>query len=235
MSTGVAVVVLDIEGTTSPLTAVHDRLFPYARAHLPAWLRENWDTPPGQEVVEGVREALGNPDADPGEVEATLLSWIDQDVKASPLKTAQGHIWRAGYAEGTLRGEVYPDVPKALESWRAAGIPVHIYSSGSVRAQRDWFAHTDHGDLSSHLAGHWDLTTAGPKREPASYHRIAEALGVPAGQVLFLSDVAAELDAARAAGWQVVGVHRPGEAGPGDGGAGHRWVAEFGELELAGG
>ncbi|MCK2241042.1 MULTISPECIES: acireductone synthase [unclassified Crossiella] len=229
MSTAQAVV-LDIEGTTSPLAAVHDQLFPYARARVADWLAGHRDTPEAIEVVEGVRAELGRPQATEAEVVATLVGWIDEDVKARPLKQLQGLIWHSGFQAGDLRGQVYPDVPVALKSWQAAGLGLHIYSSGSVAAQQDWFRHSDHGDLSGHLSGHFDLTTAGPKREAASYRRITEALGVPAAATLFLSDVTAELDAAVEAGWQAVGVRRPGEAHGPDGD--HRWITEFGELTL---
>ncbi|MGW0518200.1 acireductone synthase [Crossiella sp. NPDC003009] len=224
-------VVLDIEGTTSPLAAVHEQLFPYARARVADWLAEHRGTPAATEVLDGVRAELGEPGADEDRVVAALVGWIDADVKAKPLKQLQGLIWHSGFLAGDLRGQVYPDVPVALKAWHGAGIGLHVYSSGSVAAQRDWFAHSDHGDLSGYLSGHFDLATAGPKREAESYRRISAALGVPAAETLFLSDVAAELDAAVEAGWQAIGVRRPGEAhGPA---GGHRWIAEFGELELS--
>ncbi|MYT33681.1 acireductone synthase [Streptomyces sp. MspMP-M5] len=204
----VRAVVLDIEGTTGSLSHVHDVLFPYARQRLADWFTTHRNDPRHAEILQSVRDSTGTPDLDDAGAIAVLTAWADADVKAAPLKRLQGLIWAQGYADGTLTGHVYPDVPEALDRWRAAGIGVHIYSSGSVGAQRDWFAHSDHGDLTHLLLGYFDLDRAGPKREPESYRAIVRAIGGEPPHTLFLSDVAEELDAAAAAGWLTAGVRR---------------------------
>ncbi|MEV6602672.1 acireductone synthase [Kutzneria sp. NPDC051319] len=212
-------IVTDIEGTTSSIAHVHDVLFPYSRARISSWVRR-------PEAAAVVREVA----ADPDEAASVLVGWIDADVKATPLKTLQGLIWAEGYASGELTAHVYDDVPPVLARWSADGVPVYVYSSGSELAQRLWFRHTQHGDLLGHFAGHFDTVTAGPKREVASYEAIAGKIGVAPGELTFLSDVAAELDAAQAAGWHTVGVSRPEDGSP-DTGA-HRTITSFAELDI---
>lgn len=201
-------VVLDIEGTTSPLSAVHDVLFPYARDRIEDWITR--DGRGAADVASGVREIAG----ERAEVVPTLLEWHDKNLKHTPLKTLHGLIWEQGFLAGELTGVVYPDVLPALADWRDRGVRCWIYSSGSVLAQRLWFSRTDHGDLLGLLDGHFDTVSGGPKKEAASYRRIAAAINAPAQQILFLSDSLAELDAARAAGWQTVGVSRPADGSP---------------------
>jgi len=191
-------ILLDIEGTTSSIAFVADALFPYARAHLRDFVAAH------AEVVAPILAEV--PGDDPV---ATLLQWIDEDRKATPLKTLQGMIWAQGYAEGTLKGHVYPDTPVALRRWRGAGIPVHIYSSGSVAAQKLLFGNSIAGDLRPLISGYFD-TTSGPKREAGSYAAIAAALGLPPAAMLFVSDVQAEVAAARAAGMAALLIAREG-------------------------
>jgi enolase-phosphatase E1 len=222
----VSAVVLDIEGTVSPLAAVHDVLFPYARERITDWVRG--DRPGVAGVVADVRAALARPDAGLDEVLGTLLDWHDRNAKHSPLKTLHGLVWEHGFAAGELRGVIHPDVPPALVDWRRRGVGCWVYSSGSVLAQRLWFSRSDHGDLSGWLAGHFDTVTGGPKREAASYDRIAAAIGVPPAEILFLSDSLPELDAAHEAGWHAVGVSRPGDGFPDV--ADHPSIASFAEL-----
>lgn len=189
----VQAILLDIEGTTSSIAFVADVLFPYAAKHLRAFVESNSElAAPILAEVEA---------AEPGDSVDTLLRWIAEDRKATPLKTLQGLIWEAGYADGTLKGHVYPDTPAALRRWHAAGIPVNIYSSGSIAAQKLIFGYSVAGDLKPLIAGYFDTTT-GPKREAASYTVIAAALGLPPEAVLFVSDIQPEVDAARAAGMQ---------------------------------
>jgi len=193
------VILLDIEGTTSSISFVADELFPYARTHLRTFVAAN---------PEAVAPILAEvPGDDPV---ATLLEWIDEDRKATPLKTLQGMIWAQGYADGTLKGHVYPDTPEALRRWREEGIPVHIYSSGSIAAQKLLFGNSIAGDLRPLLSGYFD-TTSGPKREAKSYARIAETLGLPPAAMLFVSDVQAEIDAAKKAGMQALLIARGGD------------------------
>ncbi|WP_325052062.1 acireductone synthase [Nocardia stercoris] len=227
MSAVVSAIVVDIEGTTSPTDAVRGELYGYTRQRLPEWLAENAGGV-ADEVVAGVRELADRPDADLDEVVEIMRGWLNADVKAEPLKTAQGYICAEGFRSGDLYGEFFPDVPPALTAWHAAGRTLYVYSSGSIRNQQDWFTFARDGKLSNLISGWFDLTNAGPKRDIASYQAIAAAVGVPAGEIVFLSDQADELDAAVAAGWQVVGVTRPGE--PNLPREPHRWVTTFTEL-----
>ena len=197
-------ILLDIEGTTTPIEFVHQVLFPYARAHIHdhldardvAVLRAEYRVEPPQAGL-----PAWNSGDDVGSAEA-YVSWLmDRDRKSTGLKALQGRIWEAGYRSGELKGkgELYPDVRPALGRWRAAGKDIAIFSSGSIQAQRNLFANTTDGDLSPFLSAYFDTTT-GPKREPGSYDKIAAALRRAPREVLFISDVTAELDAAAEAG-----------------------------------
>src|SRR5207248_1593642 len=150
------------------------------------------------------------PDADEAAVIAQLVRWIDEDAKVTSLKTLQGWIWEEGFAAGELTSHFFPDVVPVLRQWAAAGHTLWVFSSGSVTAQQAWFGHSPDGDLRPLLAGYFDTDNAGPKREAGSYERMAALIGRPPEEIVFLSDVAAELDAARAAGWHTVGLRRPG-------------------------
>jgi enolase-phosphatase E1 len=202
-------VILDIEGTTTPVDFVYRVLFPYAHARVERYL----DAHAGDSAVAGDRSLLREehardlaagrnppPWGDAPAAVAAYARWLmDQDRKATPLKSLQGKIWAEGYATGEIQGQVYEDVPRALERWTNRGMRVAIFSSGSVLAQKLIFGHTSYGDLTRHLTAFFDTTT-GPKAEAASYRRIASALGLPPEQMLFVSDALAELEAARAAG-----------------------------------
>ena len=204
-----SVVLTDIEGTTSDIRFVQQVLFPYARRRLPAWITAHADEPEvGRWLDAAAREAgLAAPVARDAIIEA-LLAWIDADRKSTALKALQGMVWREGYAAGDFRAHVYADVPPALRAWRAHGLAVYVYSSGSVAAQKLFFAHSEAGDLTPLFDGYFDTET-GPKREAASYTRIARETSVAPQAVLFLSDIEAELDAARAAGMQTTQLCRP--------------------------
>jgi enolase-phosphatase E1 len=186
-------IVVDIEGTTTPITFVKDVLFPFARARRAGWIAAHPDAPETR--------ALG---ADPV---ATALRFMDEDRKDTALKAIQGLIWEDGYARGELIAPVYDDVAPALRAWRSAGIRLAVYSSGSVHAQRLLFAHTTAGDLTPLFEAYFDTTT-GPKQEAASYAKIAAALAVSPADVLFLSDTPAEIAAARAAGLAAIEIAR---------------------------
>jgi enolase-phosphatase E1 len=220
---GVRLVLLDIEGTTTPMAFVHEVLFPYARAHLAAWLRSA-DSSARLEIARRLArehqedaargEQVPAWDAgDPVSADAAVTAYahwlMDRDRKSPGLKHLQALIWEQGYQSGQLRGEVYPDVPPAIERWRDAGVATAIYSSGSELAQRRLFQTTDQGDLTPLIVGFFD-TAAGSKMAAASYERIAGALGRQPFQVLFVSDVVAELLAAAEAGCQTVLSVRPG-------------------------
>lgn len=187
-------VVLDIEGTTTAISFVHRTLFPFARARLDAFLAAHGDDAEVAGAVAAVRTAA------PGVAVAdTLRQWIDADRKAGPLKLIQGKIWREGFESGALQAHLYPDVAPALAAWQQGGLTLAVYSSGSEEAQRLLFAHSVAGHLEDLFDGFFD-TRIGAKREAASYAAIARHLAIAPGKILFLSDVAEELDAAAAAG-----------------------------------
>lgn len=203
-------IVTDVEGTTSSIAFVHEVLFPYARTRLARFVEGN--APRLDRELGQVREATGQPDLDLAGVIDQLLAWHDADQKVAPLKTVQGMIWDEGYADGTLIGHVYPDAIAGLTRWHAQGIPLYVYSSGSVAAQKLLFGHTAAGDLTGLFAGHFD-TAVGAKRDSASYREIARRIARDPDDILFLSDIAEELAAAREAGLQVMLLIRDGEPG----------------------
>ena len=217
--TSARAILLDIEGTTTPIAFVKDVLFPFARSNAASFLAAHRQEPEVQAdlalLVEERRRDVqdGAPPGDSSDPLPFLFWLMDRDRKSTALKALQGRIWRDGYESGALVSEVYPDVVPALARFRAAGIGVSIYSSGSVLAQRLLFAHTNGGDLRPYLSAYFD-TTAGGKKEPASYTRIASELGLAPGQILFVSDAAEELDAAEQAGMEVALCVRPGTPEP---------------------
>ncbi|MGG5888576.1 acireductone synthase [Falsiroseomonas sp. HC035] len=199
--TAPALVLLDIEGTTSAIAFVKDTLFPFAEAELDTFLAARGTEP---EVAAILAEVPGPDRA------ATLRDWMAADAKVTPLKALQGLIWEAGFADGRLRGHLWPDVAPCLRAWHEAGIGLAIYSSGSVAAQRLLFGHSEAGDLVPLFSGFFD-TRIGTKRTPAAYDAIAAELGQSPGRILFLSDVAEELDAARDAGLRTCQLVRPAD------------------------
>jgi enolase-phosphatase E1 len=201
-------ILLDIEGTTTPIAFVYDVLFPYARRHMDTHVRgtELTDLRHEYETDAGAGNNPPEWSADP----VPYIHWLmDQDRKSTALKRIQGEIWLEGYRDGKLRGEVFDDVPPALERWYTKGIDIRIFSSGSILAQRLVFSTTAAGDLTTYLSGYFDTTT-GPKNNPESYKQIANAFALPATEILFVSDVTRELDAARDAGMQTLLCVRPG-------------------------
>ena len=225
-ATGVALILLDIEGTTTPVAFVADVLFPYARREVRPYFEAQADTAEYESIVSGLRaeHAAAQRGGEPVPAwndesaaatlasAATFVEWLmDRDRKSTPLKELQGRIWKHGYERGELAGEVFPDVPAALQRWNAEGVQVGIFSSGSVLAQQLLFRHSSAGDLTGLLQWYFD-THVGAKSDPESYRRIAQAVGIAADRAVFLSDVPRELDAARAAGMQVRLVVRPGNA-----------------------
>jgi enolase-phosphatase E1 len=218
---GIGVILLDIEGTTTPIAFVHETLFPYARRRVRPFLaahvddltvRRARDLLVAEHAIDLERDAP--PFAPPTSIDALVdyVEWLmDRDRKSPGLKLLQGEIWEQGYRSGELRGLVFDDVAPAIRRWHDAGLRVAIYSSGSELAQRRLFESTADGDLTPLLSGFFD-TRAGAKVESASYARIASALGVTPSTMLFVSDVTRELAAAREAGLQVVLSLRPGNA-----------------------
>lgn len=216
-------ILLDVEGTTSSVSFVYDVMFPYVRKHLTFEVFANWLEPDYIDAFHAIARDAGHDSLDAwlktqqltrdnpiraAEVVCTEVTRLmDADVKATGLKELQGLIWKSGFESGELLAHVYSDVPPALEAWNAAGKDVRIYSSGSVQAQLLFFGHTIAGNLLPQFRGHYDTTTGG-KKEPASYTKIAAAFALPPGEILFLSDIVAELDAAKAAGLQTTLVVR---------------------------
>jgi enolase-phosphatase E1 len=205
-------ILTDIEGTTTSITFVHDVLFPYAKAHLREWVERHADEARVAELLAGMKahawraQGVDWTDAD---CIHQLLAWIDEDRKEPALKTLQGWIWADGYHSGAYTSHIYPDVQPALARWQAAGMTLGVYSSGSVEAQDLLFGHTVDGDL-RHYFSHYFDTQVGHKRDAAAYRNIQQAIGIPAEEILFLSDIPEELDAASAAGMQVCHLLRPG-------------------------
>lgn len=206
-------ILLDIEGTTTPIAFVTETLFPYARTHLAGYLAAEETTAECRAAVERLYTEY---EADraagenlPAWSPRAYLDWLmDRDRKSPALKELQGRVWEEGYRNGTLAGAVYDDVPRAFARWRDAGVQVGIYSSGSVRAQQWLFRRSTAGDLTSFLTSYFD-TGVGGKQDTASYRRIAATLRRLPSAILFVSDVSAELDAARDAGFRSALMVRP--------------------------
>ncbi|SEN04808.1 enolase-phosphatase E1 [Pseudomonas sp. ok272] len=220
-------ILTDIEGTTSAVSFVFDVLFPYAAQHLPAFVRQHAQRADVAEQLDAVRRDSAEPDADVERVIEILLGWIAEDRKATPLKALQGMVWAQGYQAGQLKGHVYPDAVDALKRWHQAGYQLFVYSSGSIQAQKLIFGCSEAGDLTPLFSGYFD-TTSGAKREASAYQRISQSIGCSAEQILFLSDIVEELDAAQLAGMATCGLVR-------DGGelAGHLTVTTFAQIDPA--
>lgn len=199
-------ILTDIEGTTSSISFVKDVLFPYARRALPGFVKARGREPAVRKWLDAVATENGGLCQDEMIVEV-LQGWIDEDRKHTALKALQGMVWADGYQGADFTAHIYPDAAAALRAWHAAGLPLYVYSSGSVPAQRLFFGHSDDGDLTGLISG-WFDTEIGGKREAASYARIAESIGLSPDEILFLSDVVEESDAAREAGLATVLIDR---------------------------
>jgi enolase-phosphatase E1 len=199
----VSAVLLDIEGTIGDIAFVRDVLFPFARARIADTLKANWRAPEVVAAVEGARAHSKRPLATPQEATAQFLAWMDEDKKVTSLKALQGIIWREGYATGELKAHLYPDAIESIRAWHGRGVPVFIYSSGSVEAQKLYAAHSVAGDLTPFISDYFDTTT-GAKGDPDSYVRIVAIIGYAPREITFFSDAPAETDAARAAGLPLI-------------------------------
>lgn len=208
----VRAILTDIEGTTSSLSFVKDVLFPYAAEHLPGFVQAHRNDPEVERMLADAR-ALADGSETEDALIAQMLDWIAADRKVTPLKALQGLIWEEGYARGDFRGHIYPDAARCLRLWHDAGLLLYVYSSGSVHAQKLLFGHTDDGDLTRLFSGFFD-TRIGGKRETESYTAIAAAIGLAPSEILFLSDIREELDAAGHAGMLTTAVRREGVTGP---------------------
>jgi enolase-phosphatase E1 len=237
------VVLLDIEGTTTPIDFVYQTLFPYARKHLQEYLSQNGSSADVGSIIEQLRRENSqdiannlNPpvitnqsqEAELASVTAYLYWLMDRDRKSTPLKALQGEIWQQGYETGELFSEVFADVPPAFIKWGSQRKTIAIFSSGSVLAQKLLFAHTVAGDLTKFISAYFD-TNIGAKREAESYRHIAEALAHAPQEIIFFSDVVAELDAAQAAGMQTALCERPGNA-PQPSAHSHKIIHTFAEM-----
>ncbi|MEX2027487.1 MAG: acireductone synthase [Pirellulaceae bacterium] len=225
-------ILLDIEGTTSSVSFVYDVMFPLVRRELDRYLDAHW----GESALAAACRQIAldaNQEARSGDrewIRGEVVRLMDGDVKATGLKQLQGLIWEEGFASGELKAHVYDDVPPRLRDWHSRGISLRIYSSGSIQAQKLFFGHTIAGNLLPLLSGHYDTTT-GRKKEAASYQKIAADFGLPPSDILFLSDIPAELDAARTAGMQTSLVQRPGNAVV-PAGHGHAEISSFAQIEF---
>jgi enolase-phosphatase E1 len=220
-------IVTDIEGTTSSILFVKDVLFPYARANLANYIQSHADDPQITPLLKDVCKETGL-ELSIEQVIAQLIQWIDEDKKATPLKSLQGLIWEAGYRQGDFKGHLYADAAAKLKTWKEEGLDLYVYSSGSVYAQKLLFGHTEYGDLTPLFSGYFD-THIGGKKEKQSYDTIAEQLDIPANQLLFLSDIKEELDAAKAAGFETIWLVRDGTPDPQ---AEHRQVDSFDQIDV---
>ena len=239
-SARIRAILLDVEGTTTPIDFVFKTLFPFASAYAEDFLRRNVRDPEVAEIIEQLLQTRRAETADqaPGCADTTseerlslaaryVRSLIESDSKITPLKTLQGKIWKEGFERGELKGEVYADVRPAFARWSEQGRRTAIFSSGSVLAQKLLFSHSTAGDLSPFLSAYFD-TTSGPKREAEAYQKIAASIGLQAPAILFVSDVAEELDAASSTGMKTAHSLRPGISPLKDGR--HRAVRTFNEI-----
>ena len=211
-------IVLDIEGTTCPVDFVSKTLFPFAQEHLEATLAKRMHESEIDSLVNNVIHEWMH-DSDPishrlwkqlkkkppsiKDIEAYLGYLIESDRKSTALKDLQGMVWKQGYQSGQLKSSLFRDVRPQLDNWKREGKVLAVYSSGSIQAQKLLYRHTDEGDL-THYFDHWFDTHTGPKLVPESYKIIAQTLGFPASQVLFVSDHPVECDAAQQAGLHAV-------------------------------
>ncbi|MGB0135003.1 acireductone synthase [Dokdonella sp.] len=222
-------ILTDIEGTTSSISFVKDVLFPYSRERLPAFVVTHEDKPEVQHWLHEAAREAGLVSASEQEMIDLLIGWIDSDRKSTALKALQGMIWADGYRDSDFRAHIYEDAARRMHAWHAIGLPIYIYSSGSVPAQKLLFANTESGDLTPILSGYFDTET-GAKRDSASYTRIATAIDLPATDILFLSDIVEELDAARLAGMQTTLLARGTEGCPAD--SQHPCAVDFDSVEV---
>ncbi|HSX25813.1 MAG TPA: acireductone synthase [Chlamydiales bacterium] len=202
----------DIEGTTTSISFVHDVLFPYAKKNVGEYLYAHQMDEAVLQIVQEVKEMAKVESLD--QVIGTLLSWMEQDKKLTPLKTLQGLMWDEGYRRGDFQGHLYEDAYLQMKGWKERGMPLYVYSSGSVHAQKLLFSHSNYGDITPFFSGYFD-TKVGIKKESASYTAIAEKMGLAPEEVLFLTDSMDEVKAAKAVGMQTVLVCREGTSATG--------------------
>ena len=203
-------ILIDIEGTVSPISFIKEILFPYSKEKMEKFVRENINNPEIKKILEQVREIEGKK-LTVDEIIQTLKKWIDEDRKIAPLKDIQGFIWKEGFEKGKLKAPLYKDAYEKIKEWKQKGYRLYIYSSGSVQAQKLFFSHTQYGDLTGYFDGYFDTKT-GSKKEKQSYIKIASKIGLKPEQILFLSDNPEEITAAAQAGMKVYRLVRPEDA-----------------------
>ena len=234
------VILLDIEGTTASVDFVHDVMFPFVTRNLPSFLDATWNEADTRAACERIAQDAGHDSLTAWEkvtgkegrtlVEEQIAELMRGDVKATGLKAMQGLVWQAGFDSGELVAPIYEDVLPELKRWKARGMDIRIYSSGSIAAQKLFFGHTQHGDVLSHFSGHYD-TTIGGKKDSLSYKKIAADIGVAPAEILFVSDLEGELEAARVAGVQVAAAIRPGNKPLSDSASFPR-ISSFAEIQI---
>ncbi len=223
-------IVIDIEGTTSPISFVKEILFPYSKEKLESFIKENIDRPEIQKIIEDVKKEAGK-DLSVNQTIETLKKWIDEDRKITPLKELQGLIWEEGFKTGKLKAPVYKDAYEKMKQWKQKGYRLYIYSSGSVKAQKLFFSHTEYGNILDLFSGHFD-TKIGNKKEPQSYKKIAQEIGLKPEEIIFLSDNPDEIKAAAQAGMKVVRIVRKNDAQPIEGFP-YKQVDSFEKIDLS--
>lgn len=228
-------ILTDIEGTTSSISFVKDVLFPYAAEHLPAFIQQQNHLPEVQTQLNALWQELPGLAQDLDATIEQLLAWIREDRKHTVLKSLQGMIWKRGYESGDYRAHVYPDAVQNLTAWHQQGIDIYIYSSGSIAAQKLFFRYCDAGDVCQLFKGHFDTTT-GPKQSPEAYAKIIDQIALPPEEILFLSDVTAELDAAKLHGINTCWLVRPEDCDASEKARNqspHQSVTSFDDINLA--
>ena len=221
-------IVTDIEGTTSSIDFVHQTLFPYSARALPEYIREYHQKSEIAAIVAEVREIIAQPNASLEQVIETLLDWIKTDQKITALKTLQGFLWEYGFKNHEFEGHLYEDAHRNLQKWFDRGIKLYVFSSGSEKAQKLLFGYSQYGDLTHLFQGYFD-TRIGNKKQATSYQKIAAKIGIETHNILFLSDVVTELNAAKQAGYNTILLAR--EKLP-EKSQGHSIVTNFDEIRV---
>ncbi|MCU4676041.1 acireductone synthase [Catenovulum sp. 2E275] len=221
-------ILTDIEGTTSSIEFVHQVLFPYAKQNLAEFVKNNATQDNVLAQINAVKQVCQQPDMTTEQVIEQLISWIEADKKEPALKSLQGLIWVKGYQNGDFTGHVYQDAYTELNNWHQQNIALYVYSSGSVKAQQLIFGYSDFGDMTPLFKGYFD-TQVGHKREVNSYQTILQSLPFSASEVLFLSDIKEELDAAKQAGFNTMQLVRDNKVIVGQ----HPQASNFTQINLA--
>ncbi len=200
---------VDIEGTISPISFVKNVMFPYSERELEKFLKENKDKEEIKKIISDIKKEIGEELTLDGIIEV-LKDWIHSDKKISPLKELQGYIWEAGFKNGELKAPIYEDAYQKLKEWKEKGFKIYIYSSGSVKAQKLFFSHSEFGNILNIFDGHFD-TKIGNKKDKSSYFRIADQIGLKPDEILFLSDNSEEIVASIQAGMKAIKLSRPND------------------------